>query len=307
MAFHSESTALEVIAGHDLAGQTALITGASGGIGLETARALVSAGAHVVLANRSAEKSEAALADLSAFAGGGPGSAEIIPLDLTKLSSVRECAKMFLDRHDRLDILVNNAGVMATPFERTTDGFELQLGVNHLGHFLLTELLTPALLAAPAPRIVNVSSDAYAMGGIDFEDPNFHSREYSSWGAYSQSKSANLLFTVELQRRFGDRGLQALAIHPGVVRTDLMRYLSDADQAWLDGNVEKGGIAYKSAAQGAATSVAAILADRANLEGVLYFEDCQPKRKVKTHARDPEIAKRLWVLSEELVGSQAGR
>ncbi len=300
MAFGSLSTALEVIEGHDLSGRIALVTGASGGIGLETARALIAAGADVVLANRSPEKSDAALAEL---ASSGPGNATALPLDLTSLASVRECAKAFLDRHDRLDILVNNAGVMATPFERTADGFELQFGVNHLGHFLLTHLLEDALLASPAARVVNVSSDALAMGGMDFDDPNYREREYTTWGAYAQSKTANVLMVLELNRRFADRGLTALAVHPGVVATDLSRYLNDEDRGWLEGNIEKGGVTPKTAAQGAATTIAAILADPGALDGAFYFDDCQPRQKVARHARDPEAAERLWTLSLDLVGA----
>jgi len=139
---------------------------------------------------------------------------------------------------------------MATPFERTVDGFELQFGTNHLSHFLLTNLLMPALLAWRAGRIVNVTSNAHAMSDIDWNDPNYETRSYVPWPAYGQSKTANILFTVELERRFGARGVHAYAVHPGLVGTDLMRYLSDEDRSWLNRAIEKNGVVSKTPQQG---------------------------------------------------------
>ena len=210
----AQTEAGEVVDGIDLHGRLAVITGASGGIGLETARALLRAGAEVVLANRDPGKSERALADLrSDVPGAVVGAAQ---LDLTSLAGVRRFAESF-DR-PRIDLLVNNAGVMATPLERTADGFELQFGTNHLGHFLLTNLLLPRM-SGPA-RIVNLSSDGHRIADVNWADPHW-TTGYSPWPAYGQSKTANILFTVELERRLGTTGVHSYAVHPGVVTTDL--------------------------------------------------------------------------------------
>jgi len=302
MKFGAESTATEAIAGIDLHGRVAVITGASGGIGLETARALASAGATVVLGNRSIEKSEAAVADLKA--GIPDAQVEFLVLDLTSLASVRQFAEQFLARHDRLDLLVNNAGVMATPFERTADGFELQFGTNHLSHFLLTNLLMPAILAAAPARIVNLTSNAHFMSDMDWDDPNYDKREYASWPAYGQSKTANILFTTELERRYGPRGVHVYAVHPGLVGTDLMRYLSDEDRTWLDTSIQKNGATYKTPQQGAATSVWAATAPELEGQGGLYLEDCTVSERRSPYAVDAAAARRLWTLSEQMVGQQ---
>jgi NAD(P)-dependent dehydrogenase (short-subunit alcohol dehydrogenase family) len=302
MTFGAESTASEAIAGVDLRDRVAVITGASGGIGLETARAFASAGAHVVIGNRPSPKSDAAVGELRTSLPNA--QIDVEALDLTSLASVREFANRVLGRHQRIDLLVNNAGVMATPFERTSDGFESQLGTNHLSHFLLTNLLTPALLAAAPARIVNLTSNGHSISDIHWDDPNYHSRPYAAWEAYGQSKTANVLFTVELQRRLGPRGVNAYAVHPGLVGTDLMRYLSDQDRAWLDSRISKSGIAYKTPQQGASTTVwaatAAQLADR----GGAYVEDCHVSEQCAPYARDSEAAARLWTVSEELVGQK---
>ena len=302
MTLGTTSTASEAITGFDLTGQVAVITGASGGIGLETARALASAGAHVVLGNRPSAKSDAAVAELRA--GAGEAAAEVYALDLTSLARVRAFAGAVLARHPRIDLLINNAGVMATPFERTADGFELQFGTNHVSHFVLTDLLLPALLAAPAPRVVNVTSNAHFISEIHWDDPNYHERPYSAWEAYGQSKTANVLFTVELQRRHGPSGLRAFAVHPGLVGTDLMRYLGDDDLSRLDKRVSEDGVLKKTAEQGAATSVWAATATELADQGGAYLEDCHVSEQCAPHACDPESAARLWTLTEELVGEE---
>jgi NAD(P)-dependent dehydrogenase (short-subunit alcohol dehydrogenase family) len=208
----------------DQTGRIAIVTGANTGIGYETARALAHAGADVTLACRSREKGEAAAARI---AGEGPrGRAVFQALDLADLESVRRFAGDFAKAHDRIDLLVNNAGVMVPPESRTKQGSELQLGVNHLGHFALTNALLDLLRATPGARVVSVSSMAHRIGKMDFEDLDFARRGYDAWAAYGQSKLANLLFTFELQRRLEteDAGVIAVAAHPGWTGTDLQRH-----------------------------------------------------------------------------------
>jgi len=300
MTLGATTTALEAIEGIDLSGKVAVITGASpGSIGIETARALASAGATVVLGMRDDTKARAALADLAATQ---PGAyVESIPLDLTSLESVRSFAASVAQRHPTIDALINNAGVMATPLERTPDGFELQFGTNHLAHFLLTRELLPALLAGGGGRVVNVSSAAHHRGGVNLEDPNYESSEYEAWKAYGQSKTANILFTSELDRRYGDRGLHAYSLHPGAVDTDLSRHLGDDGKAWVNRRIEEAGLLLKTPAQGASTTIVAVTAP--DLPGGAYLDDCQVSTSLAPHAQDAEAAAQLWILSEQLVGA----
>ena len=205
----------------NLSGRTAVVTGANGGLGLETARALAGAGAHVVMAAREPQKTAAAEADLRR--SHPKASLEVVPMDLASLASVRAAAERILSRHDQIDILVNNAGVMACPERQTQDGFEMQFGVNHLGHFALTSLLLRALLRAEAARVVSVTSTAHHMGrAVNVANPHLHGR-YSPWIAYGQSKLANFHFALGLQRRFEASGAKAssLVAHPGLSNTDL--------------------------------------------------------------------------------------
>jgi len=301
MGYTEATTAADVIAGVDLSGKVAVVTGSSGGIGLETAREFARAGAVVVLANRDAAKSAAALADLRASVPGA--QVQSVHLDLTSLVSVRASAAEIAAAHPQIHLLVNNAGVMACPLARTADGHELQFGTNHLGHFLFTNLLAPNLIAGAPARIVNLSSSGHLMGSMDFDDPNYLQREYSPWPAYGQSKTANILFTVELERRLGAKGVHAFSVHPGVVTTDLFRHLSEEENTTLHRRMAKGGLFEKNPQQGAATSVycatdAALLA-----QGGAYCEDSHVST-AGAHATDPDIAVRLWALSEELVGQQ---
>lgn len=205
----------------DLSGRIAVVTGANGGLGLETARALAAAGARVAMAARDPRKTAAAEASIKST---HPGAAlDVVPLDLASLASVRGAAERILGLYDRIDILVNNAGVMAIPERRTDDGFEMQFGVNHLGHFALTALLLPALLRTEGARIVSVTSTAHHMGrAVDPENPHLHGR-YGPWRAYGQSKLANFHFAIGLQRRFEAAGARAssLLAHPGLSNTDL--------------------------------------------------------------------------------------
>jgi NAD(P)-dependent dehydrogenase (short-subunit alcohol dehydrogenase family) len=301
-----DTTTDEVLADVDLTGRRAIVTGASTGLGLETARALAAAGAAVTLAARDQARVSAALDSIR----------ERVPqavvdcgtLDLTSLSSVRHFATWFRDQHDQLDILVNNAGVMATPFERTVDGFELQFGTNHLGHFLLTNLLTPLLLASAPSRIVNLSSGGHRSSDIIWDDPNYESRPYDKFEAYGQSKTANILFTVELDRRLRDHGVRAFAVHPGMIATELGRYMTRDDFKALSARAKSspsGGLpARKSIEAGAATSVWAATAVDLHDRGGVYCEDCSISDQHAPWALDAESARRLWDLSESLVGQR---
>ena len=258
MTYGFETTTDEVMDGVDLTGTIAVVTGASAGIGVETARALAAAGAAVVLAARNAERTEAAAESIRERVPGA--ELEVGALDLTSLDSVRAFAAWYLERHDELHLLVNNAGVMYTPFERTADGFEMQFGTNHLGHFLLTCLLVPALLAGAPSRVVNLSSGGHFGSDIVWDDPNFERREYDKFAAYGQSKTANILFSVELDRRLGDRGVHAYAVHPGMIATELGRYMTPRrhGRAWQERAKRgpTGGLPpCKSIEQGAATTV----------------------------------------------------
>ena len=303
MSLGFETTTDDVVAGVDLSGRTALVTGASSGIGLETARALASVGASVVLAVRNAEKGNAALAAIRDRVP--DATLELGALDLTSLASVRAFAESFLGSHDRLDLLINNAGVMASPFERTTDGFELQFGTNHLGHFLLTGLLVPTVLASASARIVSLSSAGHHGSDIVWDDINFDRRPYDKWDAYGQSKTANILFSVELEWRLGPRGVHAYAVHPGMIATELGRHLVPEDLQTLrqraadQGRVLPG---FKPVEAGAATTVWAATAPELEGRGGVYLEDCHISEQHAPWTLDAEAAKRLWTVSEQMVG-----
>ena len=304
MEFGFASTTDEVTAGQDLSGTVALVTGATSGLGRETARALAAVGSRVILAGRSDEKLAAAAREI---AGTTPGATvEVGHLDLTSLQQVRVFAADFLAANDRLHLLINNAGVMATPFEHTADGFELQFGTNHIGHFLLTCLLTPALLRDPPSRIVNLSSGGHLASDILWDDPNFERHAYDPFLSYGQSKTANILFTVELERRLSPRGVHAYAVHPGLVGTELGRYMPPEVRAQLMERAKQGGgmPTRKSLAQGAATSVWAATAPGLEPLGGSYLADCQVSDHHAAWAVAPDAAARLWALTEELVGQQ---
>jgi NAD(P)-dependent dehydrogenase (short-subunit alcohol dehydrogenase family) len=297
------TTTGDVLDGVDLAGRTILVTGATTGIGRETARSLAAAGASVVITARSEDKGEAAVAELIDAVPGGDVAYEV--LELGSLASVRGFTDRFAAAHDRLDVLIANAGIMAAPYGRTEDGFELHLGTNHLGHFLLVGRLLPLLLGSAPARIVLLSSGGHAASGIRWDDTNFETTEYSKMEAYGQSKTANILHAVELERRYGPSGVHAYAVHPGMVATDLGRHFTREDYAELKARAASspsGGLPPRVGVDvGASTSVWAAVAPELDDRGGSYLADCAVA-EARDHAMDPDAARRLWALSEELVG-----
>lgn len=293
----------------DMAGRTVLITGANSGIGFEAARALVGHGATVVLGCRSRTKAEDAVARIATT--GSRGSTEILEIDLADLDSVQAAAGELAERHDRLDRLVNNAGLMATPRQRTAQGFEMQLGVNHLGHFALTGHLLPLLLRSGPARVVSVSSQGHRPGRINFDDLNSESK-YSPWRAYFQSKLANLLFIRELQRRLGDAGAEVIAVaaHPGASRTPL----GHENPGGILNNVIHGirplteKLFTQSAAMGALPTLRAATdpevagGDYYGPDGLGEQRGHPVKTGVSKRAQDDAVARRLWAVSESLTG-----
>jgi NAD(P)-dependent dehydrogenase (short-subunit alcohol dehydrogenase family) len=306
--FGAASTAADVIAGVDLSGRRAVVTGASSGIGQETARALASAGAEVTLAVRNLESGRSAAAAITESTGSE--KVHVAPLELADRRSVRAFAATW---QGLLHILVNNAGIMATPEQHTAEGWEMQFATNHLGHFGLTTGLHAALAAAEGARVVNVSSVGHVNGEVIFDDPNFERHPYNAWVAYSQSKTANVLFTVALARRWAVDGITANALNPGrIASTGLIRHV-DMTAAVPHSFDAAGttGVSVKDIPQGAATSV--LLAASPLVEGVTgkYFEDCQEaepftpgvRRGVAGYALDPRQAARLWQLSADLLAT----
>jgi NAD(P)-dependent dehydrogenase (short-subunit alcohol dehydrogenase family) len=305
--FTAETTAEEVVSGIDLSGTSAIVTGASGGLGAETARVLASRGARVTLTARDVAKARK-VADEIVASTGNPGI-EVMELHLDRPASVREFARRFSEGCDSLDLLVNNAGIMACPLARTEEGWELQFATNHLGHFLLTGLLAPLL--RPGARVVSVSSRGHRFSPVVFEDIHFQKRPYDKWEAYGQSKTANVLFAVELDRRLRGRDVRAFGLHPGAIMTELGRHLSPEDIQELQSRAPSGNFVWKSVPAGAATSVWAATAPELEGRGGIYLEDCHVARARRSDdddegheswAVDPEAAARLWSVSEETLG-----
>lgn len=292
-------TARDVVDGIDLSGRVCVVTGASSGLGRESARALAAAGARVVLAARNL----AALAETAGWiAAEVPGArTSTVQLDLTALAGVRAAARAIHDIAPAVDVLMNNAGVMFTPFGRTRDGFEMQTGTNHFGHFELTRLLVPQLAAAGEARIVNLSSGGHALGDVDFDDPHWERRDYDKFVAYGASKTANILHAVEADRRLRDRGIRAYAVHPGTVGTSLARHMSRADFARLR-ELAAGPLDVVAPDRGAATQVWAAVGPELAGRGGLYLEDCRVGEPAP-YARDAARAARWWELSERCCDS----
>ncbi len=297
----------------DLSAHTVVVTGANSGIGLEATRALAAKGAEVVLACRDASRGIAAAESIRSEAGADV-QVEVLPLDLASLASVRDFAKALADRHPRIDVLANNAGVMALPLRRTADGFEMQFGTNHLGHFALTGLLLPQLLAAPDARVVNVSSAAHQWGRMDFDDPNWERRRYSKWRAYGQSKLANLLFSYELERRFAavDANVRSVACHPGYAATNLQtagpRMQGSSLQEYLMLGVNR--VFSQSAEMGALPTLYAAFGpyvaggDYIGPDGFQQMWGHPTQVQSSRPSRDEGDAGRLWALSEQLTGER---
>lgn len=313
MSFGAESTTDQVLEGMDLRGRLALVTGASGGLGLETARALAAHGAEVVLAARPGAKLEQAATGLRERLPGA--SIHTLALDLSDLDAVRAAAAEALACFPRINLLINNAGIMACPLARTADGCESQFGVNHIGHFLFTCLLAPALLAGAPARVVNLSSAGHKYSPVDFDDPHFLQRPYDKWIAYGQAKTANALFAVGLEQRLGARGVHAFAVHPGAIVTELGRHLTREDIEVMSKGATVTGrrMTYKSIPAGAATSVWAASSPALEGRGGLYLEDCGiaapasgpgDEKGYLPYALDTTAADRLWALSEQIVAQR---
>lgn len=313
MTFGATSTTDEVLAGVDLGGKRILVTGVSAGIGVETARTLAAHGAQVVGAARDLNKAKAATAQVRAEATNG-GGLELVELDLASLASVRACADVLVAAGKPFDLIIANAGVMACPKSQTFDGFETQFGTNHLGHFVFVNRI--ASLLNPGARLVNLSSTGHRYSDVDLNDPNFEHTPYTEFGAYGRSKTANILFAVEFDRRHRRDGIRATAVHPGGIQTELARHLQPGTVEQMINqinatNAAAGQPAYrwKTAQQGAATSVWSGIVAAADEVGGRYCEDCQVadftegdvRSGVRAYALDPERAKALWAKSEEMV------
>ncbi|UVF18997.1 oxidoreductase [Microvirga terrae] len=308
--FGPSTTAIEVVAGRDLSGKVAIVTGGYAGIGLETVRALVSAGASVIVPARDPDRARQALTDM-------PGTSLEV-LDLMEPGSIDAFADRFLASGKALHILVNNAGIMANPLARDGRGYESQLSTNHLGHFQLTVRLAPALRRAEGARVVAVSSRGHWISGIDLDDPNFDRRAYDPWIAYGQSKTANILFALMLDRLGESDGIRAFSLHPGAILTNLSRHMT-REQIQAQGALDEDGSpiidparGIKNAQQGAATSVWCATSSQLQGLGGVYCEDCdvaivasdnlEEPRGVRPWAIDPDMASQLWALSEHLTG-----
>jgi NAD(P)-dependent dehydrogenase (short-subunit alcohol dehydrogenase family) len=312
--FGATSTTDEVLEGVDLSGKRILVTGVSAGLGVETARTLAAHGAQVVGAARDLNKAKTATEQVRAQAANG-GGLELVELDLASLASVRACADALISAGNPFDLVIANAGVMACPKSYTSDGFETQFGTNHLGHFVLVNRIV-SLLKSGA-RLVNLSSAGHRFSDVNLDDPNFEHTPYTEFGAYGRSKTANILFAVEFDRRHKANGVRATAVHPGGIQTELARHLSpEAIKQLIDG-INAANLAadapvfsWKTIPQGAATSVWSGIVASAEEVGGLYCEDCHVaelvegddiRGGVRAYALDPDHAQALWAKSEEMV------
>ncbi len=308
--FGPHSTALETLGNADLTGKIAIVTGGASGIGLETTRALTQAGAVVIVPARDPDRAREALASVP--------RAEVGKLDLMDPASIDAFAKTFLDSGRPLHLLINNAGIMAAPLTRDARGYESHFSANHLGQFQLTARLWPALTQARGARVVTLSSGAHRQAAVDFDDPNFERRAYDKWKAYAQSKTANMLFTVALDRKGEPLGIRAFAVHPGRIETNLQRFIPLEELQARGLRNAKGEIPaeqrglYKTTQQGAATTVWCAVSPLLDGMGGVYCEnadiaqavpaDHKPLDGVLPWAIDGAAAERLWVLSEQLTG-----
>lgn len=312
------STTDDVLAGKTLTGKRVLVTGVSAGLGVETTRALASHGATVVGAARDLDKAKGATEPVRKDAALG-GSLELVECDLASLKSVRACADALNKAGKPFDVIICNAGVMATPQGKTADGFETQFGTNHLGHFVLVNRIA-GLLKPNGGRVVNLSSAGHRFADVDLADPNFERTPYAEFVAYGRSKTANVLFAVEFDRRHKAQGIRATAVHPGGIQTELGRYMTPEVTAAMiksinDANLASGNttaqFSWKSIPQGAATSLWAGFVAPADEVGGLYCEDCHVAERndnpaarggIRPYALNADHAKALWKKSEEMVG-----
>jgi NAD(P)-dependent dehydrogenase (short-subunit alcohol dehydrogenase family) len=304
--FGHDSTADEVLAGIDLSGKLAVVTGGYSGLGLETTRALARAGAQVVVPARRPAAAQEALADLG-------DAVEVGELDLADLAGVQAFAERFLESRRSIDIMIDNAAIMAAPETRVGPGWEAQFATNHLGHFALVNRLWPAI-AAGGGRVVSVSSTGHRRSDIRWDDLEFR-QGYDKWQAYGQAKTANVLFAVQLDALGKESGVRAFALHPGGILTPLQRHLEKqemVDFGWIDENGTPLNPAFKSPEQGAATSVWAATSPQLEGLGGLFLEDCEVAEistddapGVRPYAVDPASAERLWTVSAELTGVNA--
>lgn len=307
--FGADSTADEVLAGIDLTGRLALVTGGYSGLGLETTRALARAGARVVVPARRPAAAKEQLAGIEGV--------EIDELDLGDQESVRSFAERFLGTGRHLDIVINSAAIMANPETRVGPGWESQFATNHLGHYALVNRLWPAVAGARGARVVSVSSAGHHYSPIRWDDPQF-TRGYDKWEAYGQAKTANALFALHLDALGRDRGVRAFSLHPGGILTPLQRHLPKEEmvqRGWIrEDGTPLNPAGFKTPEQGAATQVWAATSPRLTGLGGVYLEDCDiaepapadgTRTGVRDHAADPEQAARLWALSAELTGVDA--
>jgi len=318
--FGAASTTDEVLSGVNLRGKRILVTGVSAGIGVETARSLAAHGAQVVGTARDLKKAETSTVPIRQAAEANGGQFEFVELDLANLKSVRGCADKITAKGEPFDLIIANAGVMATPFGHTADGFETQFGTNHLGHFVLINRVAPLLRAGA--RLINLSSAGHRYSNVDLDDPNFERTTYEPFTAYGRSKTANILFAVAFDQRHRDRGIRAAAVHPGIIRTELSRYMDPEQMKGLVEQIEKqlaaeskAPLQWKTIPQGAATSVWAGVTASAEEIGGKYCENCHVgqvlpddvdltpgSEGMRAYALDPKTAAALWKKSEEMVG-----
>ncbi len=310
MAFHATTTTDDVLAGQDLSGRRFVVTGATAGLGEETSRALAAHGATVTMTARDAGRTSAAVDRIRATVPDADLTVRM--LDLASLADVRRFADEYLAANDRTDVLINNAGIMACPHTTTTDGWEMQIGTNHIAHFLLTQLLMPTL--GDGSRVVALSSAGHRFSDVDLDDPNFETTEYDPWAAYGRSKTANALFAVELDRRLADRGGHAYSVHPGGIVTELGRHLTKETLAVITDVPTTEQIEWKTVPQGAATSVWAATASELDAQGGAYLEDCHVAERndvpdsrggIKSYAIDPDRAAALWGRTEQWIADGA--
>ena len=300
----------EILEGKDLSGKVAVVTGGYSGIGLETTRALTAAGVKVYVPVRTSDKAKENLKDLE-------GEVIVDEMDLADLASVRGYAASVIDRESKIDLLINNAGIMACPEARVGNNWESQFGVNHVGHFLLTQKLRGLLLNSDSARVVCLSSVGHRRSNILWDDIHFESTDYEKWTAYAQAKTANALFALGLDMKYRDQGIRAFSVHPGGILTPLQRHLPNEEMMALgwtdaDGNLSKQvATLFKSTTQGCSTTLWAATSDAIADTGGLYCEDCDVSNlatedspmfcDVAPWAASEEGAMRLWELTEKML------